>query len=285
MARLTINEIWVLEKLGGRCIFNKSYSSLTTDADLLSSFLSALYSISEELSEDSGGSKGGIESIEMGGLKWVYTEVPNLLIICASTKNDETEIIRAKVNTIRAKFIEMFPETASENFCDTFDGNVSRFDEFEGPLIELTEDWKKVDKVTSAAVLMDIIEVYQQIFHLLAKTTTSISKGKEEFLDQRMVKLKEMLPPSLENIDYTEFGWDLLSINVFNQDIKESEIRQGLFSILRFYCDLLIDVFKGDLFLKIISRLIFPYLKKDWDRIQKIKLDKEFIHLFLYEEK
>ena len=280
---MTIQELWILEKLGGRCIFNKSYSQLTTDADLLSSFLSALYSISEELSEDSEGTGGGIESIEMGGLKWVYSEAKHLLIICASLKSDETEVIRAKINTIKNKFVEMFPLTDSDGFCDSFDGNVSRFDDFESPLVELTEDWKKVVKVTTAAELMDIIEVYQQVFHLLAKTTPSISKGKEEFLDKKMLKLRDMLPPSLSNIKYSNFGWDLLSINVFNQDVKESEMREGLFSILRFYCDLLIEVFKGDLFLKIISKLIFPYLKKDWDRIQKIKLDKEFIHLFLYE--
>ena len=282
---MTIQELWILEKQGGRCIFNKSYSTLTTDADLLSSFLSALYSISEELSSDnSEGPGGGIESIEMGGLKWVYIEVKNLLIICAAQKSDETEIIRAKVNTIKNKFVEMYPQTDEDGFCDSFDGNVSRFDDFEGPLIELTEDWKKVAKVTSAAELMDLIEVYQQVFHLLAKTTHSISKGKDEFLDKKMVKLKEVLPPSLSNIKYTNFGWDLLGINVFQQDVSESEIREGLFNILRFYCDLLIEVFKGDLFLKIISKLIFPYLKKDWDRIQKIKLDKEFIHLFLYED-
>ena len=246
---------------------------------MLSSFLSALYSLSEEVS---GESKEGIESVEMGGLKWVYTEVKNLLFISAADKTDSTEVIRAQINTIKNKFIEQYSFVDLDGFCDEFDGNVSQFDDFEGYLIELTEDWKKVDKVTNAAELMDMIEVFQQFFHLLSKTAPSI-KGREQLLDKKMQLLKEVLPPSMENARYGEYGWDLLGINVFEQDIKETELRDGLYRILRFYCELLQDVFGKELFLNIVSNIIFPYIRKDWDRITKLKLDKIVIGLFLVE--
>ena len=274
-----LKEIWILEKLGGRCIFTKSYSALDTDPDLLSSFLSALYSLSEEVS---GESNEGIESIEMGGQKWVYTEINNLLFICASDKKDSTQVIRAQINTIKNKFVEQFPFVDKDTFCQEFDGNVSQFDDFEGFLIELTEDWKKVDKVTSAAELMDMIEVFQQFFHLLSKTAPSI-KGREKYLDEKMLYLKEVLPPSLAKARYSEFGWDLLGINVFEQDIKEDELRDGLYKILRFYCELLQEVFGKELFLNVVSNIIFPYIRKDWDRIKKLHLDKVVIGLFLIE--
>ena len=130
---------------------------------------------------------------------------------------------------------------------------------------------------------MDVLEVYQQIFHLLSKTTRSISIGREKFLDQKMLMLKEVLPSSLKNARYSEFGWDLLSINVFDNDVKEEELRDGLQKILRYYCELLQEVFGKELFLKILSSLVFPYLKRDWDRIHKLKMDKLLIHLFLIE--
>ncbi|MHA1784965.1 MAG: hypothetical protein ACTSVY_05535 [Candidatus Helarchaeota archaeon] len=274
-----IKELWILEKMGGRCIFTKSYSDLETDPDLLSSFLSALYTFSEEVSGESG---KGIESIEMGGFKWVYIEVKNLLFICAATKSDATDMIKAKINTIKNKFIEMHPDVDQDDFHDKFDGNVSQFEDFEAPLIELTEDWKKVDKVTSAAELMDIIEVFQQLFHFLSKTAHSI-KGRENFLDKKMLLLKEVLPQSLSDATYGEFGWDLLGINVFKHDIDEKEFREGLYKILRFYCEVLLEVFGKEIYLKIASNLIFPYIKKDWERIKKLRLDEIIINLFLVE--
>ncbi|NHI91697.1 MAG: hypothetical protein EAX96_04275 [Candidatus Lokiarchaeota archaeon] len=218
----------------------------------------------------------------MGGLKWVYTELKNLLFISAADKKDATEIIRAQINTIKNKFIEEYPIVDDDNFCKDFDGNVSQFDDFEASLIELTEDWKKVDKVTSAAELMDMIEVFQQLFHLLSKTAPSI-RGREKFLDQKMILLKEVLPPSMQNARYSEYGWDLLGINVFEQDIKEAELRDGFYKILRFYCEILQEVFGKELFLNIVSNIIFPYIRKDWDRIIKLKLDKIVINLFLVE--
>ena len=77
-------------------MFNRSYGTTTTDPDLLTSFLSALYRFSEEVSSR----HKGIESIEMGGLKWAYNDKDNLLFIAAADKEDDTSDIRAQVNII-----------------------------------------------------------------------------------------------------------------------------------------------------------------------------------------
>lgn len=256
-------------------MFNKSYGSTTTDPDLLTSFLSALYRFSEEVSTR----HIGIESIEMGGLKWVYNDKDNFLFIAAAEKSDNSSEIRSQVNIIRINFLNDYPDCKDEDFSDKWDGNISQYDNFVSVIDDLTEDWKKLEKVTNAAEMMDILEVYQQIFNLLVKVIPSIKKGKE-ILDEKMILLKEVLPKSFQDITYSESGWDLLTINVFHQDIKENELREGLKAMLRFYLDILKDFFKEKIY-EIIRTLVFPYIRSDWSRISKLKLDNEFINLFL----
>ncbi len=269
-----LQDFWIVEKKSGRCLFNRSYGNTTTDPDLLTSFLSALYRFSEEVSTR----HKGIESIEMGGLKWAYIDKDDFLFITAAEKEDETSDIRAQVNIIRINFLEKHPE-CKENFHEKWDGNISKFDPFAAIIDELINSWKELEKVTNVAEMMDILEVYQQIFNRLSKVIPSIKKGKEK-LDQKMLHLKEVLPLSFQNISYTESGWDLLTINVFQQDINDVELRYGLKTMLRYYLDILKDIFK-DKITEIVRSLIFPYIRSDWNRISNLKLDQVFIELFL----
>ena len=54
--------------------------------------------------------KQGIESIEMGGLRWVYIQDKdtNLLFIGADSKQVSAEILRARLDVIRHTFIDQY---------------------------------------------------------------------------------------------------------------------------------------------------------------------------------
>ncbi|MFX1451730.1 MAG: hypothetical protein ACFFCM_12855 [Promethearchaeota archaeon] len=270
-----LQEFWIVEKKSGRCMFNRSYGSTSTDPDLLTSFLSALYRFSEEVSTR----QKGIESVEMGGLKWAYIDQDNLLYIAAAEKQDKSSDIRAQVNVIRINFTEKYPECKEDGFSEKWDGNITKFDVFVEKIDELTDHWKRLKKVTDAAEIMDILEVFQQIFNRFAKIIPTIKKGKEK-LDQKMRTLKEVLPQSFHDIGYSDTGWDLLTVNVFQQDINEQELRTSLITMLRYYMDLLQEIFT-DQMPQIIRSLVFPYLRSDWSRISNLKLDKVFVDLFL----
>ncbi len=256
-------------------MFNKSYASVSTDPDLLTSFLSALYRFSEEVSTK----QQGIESVEMGGLKWVYIDKDNLLYIAAADKTDKTSNLRSQVNVIRINFTDKFPECKDDEFSEKWDGNITKFEVFSDKVDELKDHWKKLEKVTDAAEMMDILEVYQHIFNSLSKIIHTIKKGREQ-LDEKMIHLKEVLPKSFQNAVYSDSGWDILTINVFQQDINEEELRTSLISMLQYYIDILREIFK-DKMPEIIRTLIFPYIRSDWKRISNLKLDKMFIDLFL----
>ncbi|MFX0139602.1 MAG: hypothetical protein ACFFDN_38535 [Candidatus Hodarchaeota archaeon] len=270
-----LQEFWIVEKKSGRCMFNRSYSRVGTDPDLLTSFLSALYRFSEEVSTK----QQGIESVEMGGLKWVYIDKDNLLYIAAADKEDKSSDLRAQVNVMRINFVEKFPESKEDDFSETWDGNITKFEVFTEKIDELTDHWKKLKKVTDAAAMMDILEVYQHIFNHLSKIIHTIKRGREQ-LDEKMFHLKEVLPQSFQNAVYSDTGWDLLTINVFQQDINELELRNSLKTMLTYYLDILQEIFKEKM-PEIIRSLIFPYLRSDWGRISNLKLDKELIDLFL----
>ncbi|MHC1590976.1 MAG: hypothetical protein ACXQS8_02750 [Candidatus Helarchaeales archaeon] len=280
-----IQEVWILDLKSGRNIFHRCYGEEISDPDLLTSFLTAFYRFAEELSErpdfvDKIIEINAIESIEMGGLKWIYNKDVNLLYIAAAEMDDSTHEIRAQLEVIRKSFNDAYDFVLDPTFPDTWNGNTSQFEKFAEKIDELHEDWKKALRITKAAELMDLIEVYQQILHLLSKVSHAIKKGKEEILDQKMRMLKELLPKSFKDVKYTERGWDLLGLNVLQQELDETELRGGLSQIFRFYVDLMKDIFKDDM-KEIISKLIFPYMRKDWDRIRKLNLDKELIENFL----
>ena len=215
----------------------------------------------------------------MGGLKWAYIDIDNFLFIAAADKDDDTSDIRAQVNIIRINFIKKYPECSDKDFNDKWNGNISQYDSFADIMDELVTHWRELEKVTDAAKMMDILEVFQQIFNRLSKILPSIKKGRKNF-DEKMLHLKQGLPKSFENVSYSQSGWDLLTINVFHQDIDENELIYGLKAMLRFYVDLLNDIFKDEM-PNIVRRLVFPYLRQDWSRISKLKLDEILVDLFL----
>ncbi len=105
-----IRDIWIVEKAGGRCLFHNSYGTLELDADLLSSFLTGVNAFSEAELGDTG-----IESIEMGNMKWVYKNWEGkLLLVAAADKSDETPALHHQVNVIQS---DLYPIIVKHDLC------------------------------------------------------------------------------------------------------------------------------------------------------------------------
>lgn len=96
--------VWVLDSESGITLLYKSYLDLSLDEDLISGLLAALNQFTVfELHE-------GIESIEMGGLRWVYLDEKdlNLLFIGASEKIVNSDMLKARLNVIKQAFIQQY---------------------------------------------------------------------------------------------------------------------------------------------------------------------------------
>ncbi|MHA2088368.1 MAG: hypothetical protein ACW972_08835, partial [Promethearchaeota archaeon] len=93
-----------MESDSGITLVYKPYMDFPVNEDLVSGLLTALnqFTIVEF--------KQGIDSIEMGGLRWVYIQDKdtNLLFIGADSREVKGEILRARLDVIRHTFIQQY---------------------------------------------------------------------------------------------------------------------------------------------------------------------------------
>ncbi len=93
-----------MESDSGIKLLYKSFLKTDADEDIVSGFLTAFnhFSMMEF--------KQSIDSIEMGGLRWIYISVPeyNLLFVAAGTKNTKTEFLKGRLDVIKNAFIKEF---------------------------------------------------------------------------------------------------------------------------------------------------------------------------------
>ncbi len=274
-SKTSIRDIWVVEKAGGRCLFHKSYGAIKLDSDLLSSFLTGLNAFSEAELGDSG-----IESIEMGGQKWVYINWRNkMLLVAAADKDYPTIALNHQLEVVRKSFMDKF--NIDDAFFQSWNGNVALFSTFEPSLDELINDFRRVSKVTNIAKMMNLLEVYQQILHAFAKVLPAIKdEGKEE-LRTKMLDVKDDLPSFFKNISYGKTGWDVLTVDVTSSDCEEILLFDGLQYILDSFVLEMKAIFKEELFFEICKKLVYPKLLADWTRIRELNIDKFLLKLFL----
>ncbi len=270
-------DIWIIEKLGGRCLFHRSYGTLKLDPDLLSSFLTGLNAFSEAELGDTG-----IESIEMGNMKWVYINWEGkVLVVAAADKQADTASLNHQLHTINTLFLGTYEIDQDPDYFRKWGGNVTAFEKFTPKLDELIQSWVAVSKVTDIAQFMNLLEVYQQIFHAFAKVLPAIKPEGREKLATRMNALVPKLPLIFQNVSYGKIGWDILSVLITSSQCTEEMLRDGLRFILESFIKEMKVIFKEELFFEIAKKLVYPKLLADWIRIRELEIDQELIKIFL----
>ena len=106
----------------GTKLLYKSFLKTSADEDIVSGFLTAFYHFSMIEFQES------LDSIEMGGLRWVYILEDNykLLFVAADTKDTKTEFILARLNVIKNAFIKQF-DSIWEKRGHNWDGDINIF--------------------------------------------------------------------------------------------------------------------------------------------------------------
>jgi hypothetical protein len=154
--------IWILDSESGITLLYKSYLSLPLDEDLVSGLLAALNQFTVfEFQE-------GIESIDMGGLRWVYLEDKELklLFVAASEKTVSSSILRARLNIIKQTFTAEYASDKDE-WKALWKGNTDHFNPFKKVIEEYYSQWLTAENITTIAEFYDILGVFQQILNLL----------------------------------------------------------------------------------------------------------------------
>ncbi|MEJ2251541.1 MAG: hypothetical protein P8Y70_14545 [Candidatus Lokiarchaeota archaeon] len=274
--------IWIIEIESGVLLLYKPFQELLVDEDLVSGLLAALnqFTIYEF--------KSGIESLDMGGLRWVYLEdkETNLLFIAADTKDVNAEILRARLNVIKQSFTKTYFD--NKNVKDDWDGNTEMFSPFKDVIDEYYSQWKKAEAVTTIAEFFDILGVFQQILNLFMNIVSRIDdprlNGKLLEVFTNFKNRPEFLNDAeLNKIDFSiESGFNIITINASNTDMMKAErelinLIKMIFSTLKNYVG-----HKRSVTL-LIEENVFDYIINNFILIKELNLDKFLLELFLKE--
>jgi len=277
--------IWILNSDSGIKLLYKSFLKTDADEDIVSGFLTAFHHFSMEEFHQS------LESIEMGGLKWIYTLEPKfkLLFVAADVKSVRTEILRGRLNVIKVAFLKEF-EPVWIKKKHSWDGNMNVF----LPFLKVIEDyygqWEEVESISQVADFFDILGVFQQIFIILRNILEDkmYTKSKNLVLNQiekaynKLKKQEEYKQqPELENITFTKEDWfNIIDINLLK--CEKEVITKYLKSILYETVHILQDVKGKNLCLKYFSEeRVYSYIYNNMELLRDLNLNMFLLELFL----
>ncbi|MHA2289698.1 MAG: hypothetical protein ACXABG_13015 [Promethearchaeota archaeon] len=277
--------IWILNSDSGIKLLYKSFLKTDADEDIVSGFLTAFHHFSMEEFHQS------LESIEMGGLKWIYTLEPKfkLLFVAADVKSVKTGILMGRLNVIKEAFLKEF-EPVWIKKKRSWDGNMRVY----LPFLKVIEDyygqWEEVESISQVADFFDVLGVFQQIFIMLRNILENkmYNKSKLSILDQIEKAYKELKKqdkyvqqPELENITFTKESWfNIIDINLLK--CENEVITKYLKALLHDTVHILRDVKGKNLCLKYFSEeKVYSYIYNNMDLLKDLNLNMFFLELFL----
>lgn len=281
--------IWIIDALSGVTILYRNSLGLEIDADLVAGFLTALNLFSEhEVSKPD--MKIGIESIDMSGLKWVYTHAPEyrLIFIAADIKETNAEILRSRLIVIKKDFLSQYAKTQAE-WEENWKGYIQPFIPYGDNIEIFMSQWKKAEKFQSFGILFDLMGVFQQILnlcidviekHMSGGSKKRIYRNIKNFYSRFIEAIESKNDNELSKIKFTkEIGWDLLSIDLNKVDPK---------TIPRVFLDI-VKTMKNYIFsnlgkkkaLNAFSEELYPYILNNWNLLKELDLEKHLFTIFL----
>lgn len=276
--------IWIIDAESGVKLLYKTFLKINTDEDIISGLLTAFNQFSEVHFQQS------IESIEMGGLRWVYIMEPNynLLFVAADNKNIKTEIILGRLGAIKKAFIVEYKSLFKKR-SDSWDGNIKVFLPFIKVIEDYYKQWGEVETLTKVADLYDILRIFQQILiklrdivnkRMYNKSRTKILNHMQEAYNALIQRKKFKDQPELKNISFSKEEWfNLIDINLVKCEKKI--LIEYLKSILKMFMSILVEAKGKNLCLKYFNEeKIFAYIYNNHNFLKDLNLDMFFLELF-----
>ena len=277
--------IWILNSESGIKLLYKSFLKTDADEDIVSGFLSAFYHFSMvEFHEE-------LESIEMGGLRWIYILEPkfNLLFVAADTKNIKTEMLMGKLNVIRKAFIEEYEETLTVR-KKSWEGDLNVFVPFLKVIEDYNHQWEEMESVAHVADYFDILGIFQQILIMFRNILENrmYTKSKNEIIELiekrynalgNRKKFKDQA--ELKNISFSKDSWfNIIDINLIK--CEKELVLVYLEIILKEIINVLRKVKGDNLCYKYFNEEgIYAYIYNNMKLLKDLNLDLFFLESFL----
>ena len=277
--------IWIMESDSGITLLYKPYMDFPVNEDLVSGLLTALnqFTIVEF--------KQGIDSIEMGGLRWVYIsdKDTNLLFIAADSKEVSGEILRSRLDVIRHTFIQQYANDKNR-WKGKWAGNVEIYQPFEHVIDEYYTQWKQAERITTLAEFFDILGIFQQILNLVINVIEGrlVKKKKDiiyEKIDEMFIIYSNLTSvkkyPELSKITFERtIGFNIININPMNSNMYIVE--KHIINLIRRIVEILkVNVGYYPCLQYFIEENIFDYLMSNFSLLNDLNLFTFLLQLFL----
>ena len=274
-----------MESDSGITLVYKPYMDFLVNEDLVSGLLTALnqFTIVEF--------KTGIESIEMGGLRWVYIldKETNLLFIAADSKEVRADTLRSRLDVIRHTFIQQYANEKNR-WGSKWAGNVELYKPFENVIDEYYTQWKQAERITTVAEFFDMLGIFQQILnlvinviegHLSDKKKKRIYKKIEDIFQNYSQLDIVKKNPELSSITFQRnTGINVININPINCDMVIVE--KKLINLIKLVVEILKDEVGYFTSLNLfVKENIFEYLISNFPLLNDLNLFIFLIKLFL----
>ena len=274
-----------MESDSGITLVYKPYMDFPINEDLVSGLLTALnqFTIVEF--------KQGIESIEMGGLRWVYImdKGTNLLFIGADSKEVTAETLRARLDVIRQTFILQYAHEKNK-WGSKWAGNVEIYKPFENVIDEFYTQWKQAEHITTVAEFFDVIGIFQQILNLVINVIEGhLPKKKKQRIYDRIEEMFKQYSnleivqknPELSKISFVKnVGFNIIGIDPMNSDMYLVE--KQIINLIR----QLVEILKTEegyfpSLKYFIEENVFDYLLSNFSFLNDLNLFTFLLQLFL----
>ena len=274
-----------MESDSGITLVYKPYMDFPVNEDLVSGLLTALnqFTIVEF--------KQGIDSIEMGGLRWVYIldKETNLLFIAADTKEVSGDTLRSRLDVIRHTFIQQYAKEKNR-WGSKWAGNVEIYKPFENVIDEYYTQWKQAERITTVAEFFDMLGIFQQILNLVINVIEGhLSEKKKNRIYKKIEKMFQNYSqldivkknPELSSIIFQrKTGINVININPMNCDMLIVE--KQIINLVKRLVEILKDEVGYYTSLKFfIEENIYDYLISNFSLLNDLNLFIFLIKLFL----
>ncbi|MHA1729403.1 MAG: hypothetical protein ACTSWY_11810 [Promethearchaeota archaeon] len=277
-----MKHLWIIYETFS--VFNRDFSvtGFQIDPDLISGLLSALNYFSEIQLPN----RAGIESINMGGLTFVYLIVKDydLLFIAADEKDTSSNTLRSRLEVIRDSFIKKYDLTP-EKWKAEFHGGKSDFEDFRRTVDVFVAQWKEAEKVISKAETFDLLGIFQQIYNICLNFVSTQDES-IKILNDITSKIKNFITdiknsnefsdvPEISKINFDDYSWEIININPTR--ISPVLLEKILLILTIELRKLMIEKFGVIKF----NTEINPFLLSNWGLIKKLQIDKKLLDIFL----
>ncbi|MHA1150102.1 MAG: hypothetical protein ACTSR8_17855 [Promethearchaeota archaeon] len=275
--------IWIVDVERGIKLIYYSSENLPLNDNLISGLLSAINQLT--MVEF----KQPIESINMGGFKWIYLlDLDlNLMFVASDLISVSTETIKGRLLFIKDLFIRQFEATIND-----WTGDVEQFKPFGDVIDNYYKQWSQAENMDILAKFYDIIGIFQQILNLVRNVIKNNTTGElqtdlyqsiDTLFEEFRNSPKNSGEPELTRIEFTrDSGFNIFNINPLNCDaiFVKNQLQKLVLDVIsilkeKIGADTILSLFrKENLFNYIINNLVL---------IKELKLDNFLLQLLLRE--